>query len=280
MEIILRGTRLNIEMTGKQANDRPALVFVHGAGGDASIWMHQARWLSADYLVCRVELPGHGGSGGEGETSIRAYAGWVMEAVREIIGEKPYILAGHSMGGAIALDLAIQGQDGLAGLILVSTGAKLGVTPVVFRLLKEDFQGFIKTIDRTALGPNASGEARQVVENGLRRCSASVIHGDFTACSLFDVRGNLGVIRIPTLVVCGEKDLLSPVSYSEFLANNIPGALLDTVPQAGHMVMLESPERVNRAMERYLNEAVSLFDSKRRTSQCGEGNNRLPGTGA
>ncbi len=257
MELKLRGIRLNIEMTEKPGGDRPALVFVHGAGGDASVWGRQELWFREDTVVCRVELPGHGGSGGEGETEIGAYAGWVREVINSVLGETPYVLAGHSMGGAIALDMAIGGSGGPVGLVLVATGAKLGVMPVIFRLIKEDFKGFLDTIDRAALGPKATPDVRDMVVRGMLRCSPDVVHGDFTACSRFDVRERLGEIRIPTLVLCGEEDRLTPVGYSEFLSRNIAGARLETVPEAGHMVMLERPELVNRAIGAFLSEAVS-----------------------
>ncbi len=254
MEVKIRGTGLNIQMSGRPGGVSPALVFVHGAGGDASLWAPQDLRFRSETAVCCVELPGHGGSGGGGETEIRAYAGWVREAIQEVLGQMPYVLAGHSMGGAIALDMAIEGNGGPVGLVLVATGAKLGVTPVIFRLLKEDFKGFLDTIDQAALGPKAPPDVREVVVGGLRRCSPSVVHGDFTACDRFDVRERLNEIQIPALVVCGEEDRLTPVAYSEFLASNINGARLQIVPEAGHMVMLESPDSVNRAIGAFLRE--------------------------
>ncbi|MFO7784433.1 MAG: alpha/beta hydrolase [Desulfatiglandales bacterium] len=282
MEVTIRGTKINIETAGRRKGDRPALVFVHGAGGDASLWGSQEKRLREETVLYRVELPGHGGSGGGGETEIRSYAGWVRQVLEDVLGEMPYIIAGHSMGGAIALDMAIEGNGGPAGMVLVATGAKLGVTPVIFRLLEEDVEGFLTTIDRAALGPGAPPDVRDTVVEGLRRCPPSVVHGDFTACSRFDVRERLGEIRIPTLVVCGEEDHLTPARYSEFLARNIAGARLEIVPGAGHMVMLESPEIVNRAIEGFLKETgfPGSGDSKRKTAQSKEGNSRSPGTGA
>ena len=255
MEVIVRGTRIRVETSGRRTGDTPPLVLVHGAGGDASLWAPQEERFREETRVLRVELPGHGGSGGGGETTVPAYAGWVEEVVRAAVSDR-YVLAGHSMGGAVALQMALNGSEGLAGVVLVATGARLGVAPVVFRLIREDFQGFLQTIDRAALGPDATPEVRDAVAAALRRCPPQVVHGDFLACDRFDVRERLGEVRVPALVVCGEEDRLAPVRLSESLAAGIPGAGLLRVPGAGHLVMLERPGEVNEGMAAFLRETV------------------------
>jgi pimeloyl-ACP methyl ester carboxylesterase len=236
----------------------PPLVLLHGAGGDASLWAAQEERFRGEARVLRVELPGHGESGGVGETTVPAYAGWVEEAVRAAAGSDRYVLAGHSMGGAVALQMAVNGSEGLAGVVLVATGARLAVAPAVFRLIREEFEGFLQTIDRAALGPDAPPEVREAVASALRRCPPEVVHGDFTACDRFDVRERLGDVRVPALVVCGEEDRLAPLSLSESLATGIPGAGLLRVPGAGHLVMLERPAEVNEGMAAFLHETGFL----------------------
>jgi pimeloyl-ACP methyl ester carboxylesterase len=205
-----------------------------------------------------VELPGHGGSGGRGERAIPDYAGWVEEAVRGVLGTEGYVLGGHSMGGAVALQMAVNGTEGLEAVVLVATGARLAVAPVVFRLILEDFEGFVQTIDRAALGPDTPPEVRDAVARTVRRCPPEVVHGDFAACDRFDLRERLGEIRVPALVICGEKDRLAPLSLSAALAEGIPGARLLTVPGAGHLVMLERPGAVNEGMAAFLQD-TGLF---------------------
>jgi len=257
MDLEVRGTRVHVEASGP-AHDVsfPSLLFLHGAGGDATLWEHQENRFREERAVLRLDLPGHGSSAGEGEKEMYTYGEWVRDTCREVVGEKPCVLVGHSMGGAIAMALAVERRLPLAGLVLVGTGAKLGVTPVVFRLLREDFEGFVRTIDGAALGPDAPAEARQRVTASLRRCSPETIHGDFAACDRFDIRDRLKEILVPTLVICGEEDRLTPLRSSEYLHREIAGAHLVTVPGAGHMVMLEAPDAVNEAMARFLSEEV------------------------
>ena len=78
------------------------------------------------------------------------------------------------------------------------------------------------------------------------------MEGDFRACDAFDVMGRLGEIELPTLVLCGESDALTPPKYSHFLAGNIPGARLEMVEAAGHMLMLEQPARAGEAIAAFL----------------------------
>jgi pimeloyl-ACP methyl ester carboxylesterase len=75
-----------------------------------------------------------------------------------------------------------------------------------------------------------------------------VLRGDFLACDRFDVMGRLGEVRLPTLVICGEEDQLTPPKYSQFLVDHIQGARLVTIPEAGHMVMLEKPQETTDTM--------------------------------
>jgi pimeloyl-ACP methyl ester carboxylesterase len=72
----------------------------------------------------------------------------------------------------------------------------------------------------------------------------NVIHDDFVACDNFDVMQQVSQIKLPALVICGEADQLTPMKYSEYLLDQLLQARLVRVPDAGHMVMLEQPERV------------------------------------
>jgi pimeloyl-ACP methyl ester carboxylesterase len=84
--------------------------------------------------------------------------------------------------------------------------------------------------------------------------SPRVLYADFKACDAFDVRDQVGEIEQPTLVICGENDQMTPVRFSQFLAENLINSRLEVVPKAGHMVMLEQPETVANLIEGFLTE--------------------------
>jgi pimeloyl-ACP methyl ester carboxylesterase len=86
----------------------------------------------------------------------------------------------------------------------------------------------------------------------LLGCGPEVLYGDFLACNRFDLREEVERIDLPTLVICGREDELTPVSYSEFLHRRIKGAALEIIPDAGHMVMMEAPDPFNRAVRDFV----------------------------
>jgi pimeloyl-ACP methyl ester carboxylesterase len=77
---------------------------------------------------------------------------------------------------------------------------------------------------------------------------------DLKACDRFDIRDRLKEILLPTLIVCGKEDLLTPLKYSEYLKENIADSRLKVISQAGHMVMAERPQLLNRALESFIAE--------------------------
>jgi pimeloyl-ACP methyl ester carboxylesterase len=107
-------------------------------------------------------------------------------------------------------------------------------------------------ISSLAFSENANPRLVELASRRMGEIRPSVLHGDLTACDAFDVMDKISVIHIPTLVVCGEEDQLSPVRYSQFMADKIPGALLKIIPDAGHMVMLEQPTGVASVMADFL----------------------------
>jgi pimeloyl-ACP methyl ester carboxylesterase len=232
----------------------PSLLFVHGAGGDASIWEEQAHHFQGRHLVYRLELPGHGQSSLSGEEEIGAYAEWVRRVIEKLFPSKPYLLVGHSMGGAIILQLVTDSLKGVHGIVLVGTRAKLSVARGAFQMFKENPDAFFQAIDLFAFAPETGGEVRERLITVTRRCSPSVMLKDLKACDRFDIRDRLGNIRLPTLIICGKDDQLTPVGYAKHLHEEITDSRLVIIPHAGHMVMAEQPESFNKVLESFIEE--------------------------
>jgi pimeloyl-ACP methyl ester carboxylesterase len=219
----------------------PPLILVHGAGGTHRHWPEEARSLPGRRVIA-IDLPGHGGSPGPGRRSIADYAG-DLRGLMDLLGISQAVLVGHSMGGAVALTLALDSPDRVSALGLVGTGARLRVSPAILQAAA-DPAAFEAAVDGMAgwfFGPGARRALRDEFTAGLRQVPAEVVHGDFSACDGFDVREQVGTIRVPTAVVCGDADQSTPPRFSEFLRASIPGARLTLIPGAGHMVALEAP---------------------------------------
>jgi len=226
------------------------ILFVHGAGGTHRIWGHQVANLQGVDILA-LDLPGHGRSTGDGRTTIPGYVE-VIGRFLDALGIERVIMAGHSMGGAIAQMMSLTCPDRVEGLVLVGTGARLRVMPAILELVKTDFRSAVRTLVSFAYGPEAPAE---LIDQGAREWLANrpdVLHGDFTACDGFDVMARLGEITCPTLVITGTEDRLTPPRYATYLRDHIPGATLILVEGAGHMVMVEKPEQVTQAIQDFL----------------------------
>jgi pimeloyl-ACP methyl ester carboxylesterase len=225
----------------------PHLILVHGAGGSHQHWGHAIRTIGA-VATHGLDLPGHGRSGGSGRWSIADYAAFLVRFLDALQLQRA-VVAGHSMGGATALTMALQYPQRIAGLVLVGTGARLRVLPAILDGTLTDFENTISLICEYAY---SSHTPRQLVRQGQRQMlqvAPQTIHDDFVACDAFDVMERLGKIRCPTLVICGTEDRLTPLKYSRYLVDRIANAELELIPGAGHMVMIEKPELVAEAIE-------------------------------
>jgi pimeloyl-ACP methyl ester carboxylesterase len=235
------------------AKRQPAatLVLIHGAGGSHLSWRRQFGELSDQFRIIAVDLPGHGQSEGAGEATIDAYSGYVVELIKSL-GLRDVILGGHSMGGAIALDIALREPARIAGLLLAGTGAKLRVLPAIFSVIREDFELAIQGMAGFMFGPVASSELIEEEKELLAKSSADVMLRDFTACDSFDIMEKVGSIHLPTLIVCGKEDRLTPPKYSELLHENIPGSELILLNECGHLSMLEQSDKFNKCLTSFI----------------------------
>jgi len=253
MLLSLNGRSIRIEGSERPVSEKdPSLFFVHGAGCDASVWARQAGYFRDKRPAYYMDLPGHGGSSPEGEERISAYAQWVRLASSNLFQATPFVLAGHSMGGAIVLDIALNPPPNLAGIVLVATGARLAVTRAIFQMLREDVEAFFRTIGEYAFAPGTPFQIRKDFSRAVRRCPPRVIYNDFRACDTFDIRNSLERIRLPALILCGAMDRLTPPKHGTYLQEKLVSSRLVMVPKAGHMVMAEQPALMNQAIESFL----------------------------
>ncbi len=234
----------------RRGRGHPALVCIHGAGGTHQHWGWQIGGLSDMTAVLALSLPGHGRAAGPHRHRIAEYGAVVLDAL-DALALGSVVLAGHSMGGAIALWLALHQPERVAGLVLISTGAKL---PIPAALLAEMARAPIRAVRQIAANvyhPDTSANLRQAGEVAFLQADPVVFRDDLLACSSFDVRERLDEICCPTLILCGADDQMTPARCSQFLHQRIAHAELLIVEQAGHMLPIEQPDMVNAALRRW-----------------------------
>ncbi len=249
--VTLNGERMfYAEHRGGARVTSPPLVLVHGAGGTHLHWPPHLRRLEG-HTVYALDLPGHGRSEGKGRTSVPEYRDVVL-AWADAIGLERFVLAGHSMGGAIAQEFALTFPNRLAGIVLVATGARLRVHPKILQGLQESPEETVRLIAEWAYGENPTDQMLRLYVRRMLEIPPEVTHGDFAACNVWDRMTDIEAITVPTLIIGGEADKLTPPKYARYLHDHIPNSRLVMVPGAGHMVMLEAPDLVAREVAAFL----------------------------
>jgi pimeloyl-ACP methyl ester carboxylesterase len=248
-EILVQGAEVHFQDTMKRMPR--TIVFLHGAGGSHHTWRDQWAGLKGVARLVIPDLPGHAGTQGPPKESIEEYADWLGAFLAET-GIGKFIVAGHSMGGAIALRAALSRVKGLEALILAGTGAKLKVSPVIFDGIASRFEGFAPELVEWMTARAGDRLLREDITRDLVSTRPSTFAVDFGACDAFDVRERLDLIGLPTLVIVGDDDRLTPLRYSEYLATNIRGAVLKIIRNAGHVAMLEKPHEFNNVVASFV----------------------------
>jgi pimeloyl-ACP methyl ester carboxylesterase len=233
--------------TGPKGYDsnRPTIVLIPGAGGSRLSWRNQLEPLDKALNVIVLELPGHGETSGDAAADVAIYTNFVIRVIEAWGLNKP-ILAGHSLGGAIALETALRRSDLLSGIILISTGAHLPVNAMLFEGLEKDCDATIGVMMKWCFTKSADPALLAEAGRVMAQTPPETLAGDFRACDLFDCRDDIHNIDLPALVVCGAQDKMTPPAMSEFLCEKIPGARLELVDNAGHIIQEERPDELNK----------------------------------
>jgi pimeloyl-ACP methyl ester carboxylesterase len=232
---------------------RPSVILIHGAGGNHLYWPPQIRRLH-DQSIFAVDLPGHGKSEGVGHHIIDDYVGNVSEFIKAL-NLNGAVLVGHSMGSAVALQMAIRFPKKVLGLGLVGSGARLRVAPAILQSASDPstFADAVRMVNESSFAPQANRRLKELAGQRMSEVRPSVLYGDFLACDAFNAMDQISKISVPTLVLCGAEDKMTPLKYSEFLRDGIPSARMEIVPNAGHMVMLEQPDIVAEFLAGFFN---------------------------
>lgn len=232
---------------------RPAVILLHGAGGNHLSWPPEIRRMQGQRLYA-LDLPGHGKSEGIGRQSIGDYARCVLDFM-DALKIRKAVFVGHSMGGAIALWLGIHTPSRTLGLGLIGTAPRLRVAPelLINSSSPATFPMAVKTATEWAFGPDADPRTKELAAQRLSEVRFSVLNGDFLACDAYDESNILGRAKAPTMIVCGAEDKMTPLHYSRAMHGRIKNSLLQVVEGAGHNVMLEQPLVVANLLHLFLN---------------------------
>lgn len=248
----VRGCPVDLHVYGEIRADTPLFFAIHGAGDAAFLWREVATRLagpgpSGGFCVAAIDLPGHGGSPGPALDSVAAIADFAS-AVLAAARFPRVVLVGHSMGGAVAIELALLGRTPLAGLALVATGARLRTSPAIFEAVRTDWPMSCRHGLAFAFGPSASDTVKEAYFLERVAGSQTSALADYRACDGFNRLAEVRTLSLPTLIVGATHDQLTPAKFSQFLADNIAGSTLVICDDVGHEIPLEAPDQLARAL--------------------------------
>ena len=222
-------------------------VFIHGAGESSLSFYYQLRHFRNSE---GIDLPGH--PDGKPCTSIDAYVEWV----RGFITARRYrdvVLCGHSMGGAISQLYALKYPEELKAIVLIGTGARLRVHAKYLKECEDGVEARAEWLEnRKADYSRIEPKVQQALLGRSAEVGPEVQLNDLLCCDGFDIMDRVNEIRLPSLVVCGSEDVMTPVKYSEYLADKISGSQKAILDGATHYVQLERHQEVNKTIEGFL----------------------------
>ena len=241
----------------KEAETEKAIIFIHGSGGNSYVWNNQLSKLNLNYNIIAIDLPSHDQSDKFSELTLELY----VDVVKHLITTlklKDVMLAGHSLGGAVIQSYYFNNSDDVSALILVGTGARLRVSPIILTSLQNDYQEFLKGLPIGAFYRRTPKELINEYIAEASKTDPQATYSDFKICDGFDAMDKMSSIKIPCLLICGRDDKLTPPKYSNYLHDNLKTSEMVIIEKASHMVMLEKPEEVNQAIQEFIKKYVAV----------------------
>lgn len=221
------------------------LLLLHGASGSAASWgLTEAAWAGQE--VWLPDLPGRGGSPGAPLARAEAVADWLAGLIQAAGLQRP-LLVGHSFGGAVALQVALQHPGAVGGLALVASGGRLRVAPAILAAVAAATPEAPFRLD-AAFGPSTAPAVVEAYAVATRAVPPATAAADWAACDAFDALARLGEVRCPSLVISGEDDVLTPPKRQRALAAALPGSTQVSLPNVGHMLPWEAPQALADAV--------------------------------
>jgi len=253
--IQINGNEIYFISNNKINITKPTLLLLHGAGQSHLTWEYQVEYLSSldDFNFLIPDLPGHGKSSGEGFSSVNDYTEFIKILIDEL-GLKEVIFVGHSMGGAIAQVLSLDRTDYLKAIVLVCTGASMRVARETLLAVKNNYETFCEISPTRSFTEKAPEILKTKFKEGLTSIEQNMIYNDLLACNEFDISDRVSEINIPTLVIAGHEDILTPLKYSEYLNHQIYDSELQIIKDSGHFVMQEKPDEFNQMILDFIKE--------------------------
>ena len=247
------GYAIGVETAG--AGRAVPIVFLHGVGSDKSVWKPQLEHFGANRQAVALDYPGYGESDPARPGSTRDDFAAAIVAAMDALGIQRAHMCGLSLGGVVAVAVNHAAPDRCASLILADSFAVHPDGQAIYdRSIAASASMSELAAARTPalLAPGASEDLRQEVRETMARIDPEAFRIGAEAVWLADQRDRAAQIAVPTLVLVGGEDRVTPPELSEELAALIAGAEMRTLAGAGHLANIERPADFNEAIDEFL----------------------------
>jgi len=255
MPTVETNTGRSIGYEERGSGEAAPIVFLHGVGSDKSVWRPQLEFFGRDRRALAFDYPGYGDSDPAPEgTSRDDYAAAILYAMTKLGIAKAHI-CGLSLGGVVAIAMNHRAPERCASLILADTFAVHPDGRAIYeRSLagSQDLPAMANARVDVLLGQPADSAVRSEVVATMSRIDPAAYRIGAEAVWLADQRDRASAIRVPTLVICGSEDKVTPPALSHDLAALIPDARYAEIAGAGHLGNIEKPGDFNRAVEEFI----------------------------
>jgi pimeloyl-ACP methyl ester carboxylesterase len=254
-----------VNISGSKENQ--PVMFIHGFPLDRSMWDSQISFLRKNYYCITYDVRGLGSSYvGDGQYTMEAYVNDLFSIIGELNIEKP-VLCGLSMGGYIALRAVEKSQRTFKGLILCNTKSiaddnkgKLVRAEKINKINTDGLDSFIDDFVPDCFAKESLKDFKEIVDSTVEKAKQNNplgIKGALIAMlSRTDTTESLSKIQIPTLVIAGSFDKLTPPEDMRKIADNLKNSEFAIVPRAGHLTPLENPGMVNDLINGFLKRRI------------------------
>ena len=230
----------------------PSLVCLHGSAGN-----HHAFDRLLDALPGRdryaLNLPGRAGTSGPPLRTVAAMETFLSAFLEsEVAGD--YLVVGHSVGGAVAIEHALRSPSKrLKAIVLLASGARLRVHPMILQLFQKVAEpGTLPPLPPGLYERDADPELIAETSKYLALTPFDTAGTDWRTADSFDRMQDLKQIQVPALIVAGTEDTFTPPKYAEYLAANIADNEIHVIEGAGHMLFMERAPEVSKAIEEFM----------------------------
>lgn len=258
------GRKLAVLLAGP-ANANPTLVFLHGLGGSLSTWTNLMPAFADRYRVAAFDLPGHGASDKPDPAATDYSLAGLASAVSEAIASAnlaPAVLIGHSLGGAVALQLVLDRPKLVRGLVLIdSAGLGPEISPELLdrieaepsrdeirQLLELFFENKKLVLDR-GIDEMLRGQTSPGADAALKAVAAAAFNRDGQVINL---RSRLNEVTAPVHLIWGEHDRVLPLHHAWSASSFLPYVWIDVLEEIGHVPQVEAPEATSAAIDQFL----------------------------